>query len=269
MPNAHHPTIQRQDHWIEHPQGRLFARRWQPRDAAQPAAAPIVLLHDSLGCTALWRDFPAQLCAASGRRVVAYDRLGFGRSDSRGERPALDFVADEAQSYFPALREQLGLERFIVFGHSVGGGMAVHCAADFGSACEALITESAQVFAEAQTLQGIRAAKALFAHPPQIERLQRYHGAKANWVLDAWTETWLHPQFAHWSLESVLPRVSCPVLAIHGAHDEYGSSRHPQLIAQLCGGESRCEILPDTRHVPHRERAERIVKLVSEFVASV
>ena len=65
--------------WIETPYGQLFARRWFPAqlDSTRPV---IVLFHDSLGCVALWRDFPEQLCARTGLQVVAYDRLGFGQS---------------------------------------------------------------------------------------------------------------------------------------------------------------------------------------------
>ena len=74
--------------------------------------------------------------------------------------------------------------------------MALHCAAEFASDCEALITESAQVFAEDRTLQGIRAAREQFRDAGQLERLARYHGDKARWVLDAWIGSWLHPGFA-------------------------------------------------------------------------
>ncbi len=265
------PNVLMRDHWIEHAHGRLFARCWSPSTAARRAAlqSPIVLVHDSLGCVELWRDFPAQLSAATGRRVIAYDRLGFGKSDPRVGRPGLDFVADEAKTYFATVREQLGFRRFIAFGHSVGGGMAVHCAAAFGADCEALITESAQVFPEDRTLQGIDAAKAQFKDAQQLRRLQKYHGDKARWVLEAWTETWLHPEFAAWSLATVLPAVRNPVLAIHGVHDEYGSTRHPELIGQLCAGPSRVEILADTYHVPHRERPEVVLDLVAGFIDSV
>lgn len=265
------PGILSCDLWVEHAQGRIFARSWTPSSTAsthQPDS-PIVLFHDSLGCVELWRDFPAALSAATGRRVIAYDRLGFGKSDRRLGRPALDFVADEAKTYFPTVREQLGFRRFIAFGHSVGGGMAVSCAAAFGADCEALITESAQVFPEDRTLEGIEAAIEQFRDAQQRRRLEKYHGDKARWVLEAWTETWLHPEFAAWSLTGVLPQVRCPVLAIHGIHDEYGSMRHAELIGQLCAGPSRVEILADTCHVPHRERPGLILDLVAGFIASV
>ena len=262
--------IQPRDVWVDHPQGRIFAREWSlPGAGAHRPASPIVLFHDSLGCVELWRDFPAQLSAASGRRVIAYDRLGFGRSDAREVLPELDFIAEEARVYFPALREQLGLERFVVFGHSVGGGMAVNCATAFAGACDALITESAQVFPEDLTLSSIAEAKGQFVDESQLQRLARYHGDKARWVLDAWTESWLHPGFAAWSLKSVLPQVRCPVLAIHGMHDEYGTRVHPEMIGELSAGPAQVAILPDTFHVPHRERPEAVIELVCGFLDPV
>jgi len=269
MSERQSPAVPCRDHWIQHPQGRIFARVWTANEdhGASGLASPIVLFHDSLGCVELWRDFPAELSIATGRPVVAYDRLGFGKSDPRAERPDLDFVADEARNGFAVLREQLGFTRFIAFGHSVGGGMAVNCAAIHRSDCEALITVAAQAFPEDRTLEGIIAAKAQFEDEAQIRRLERYHGDKARWVLDAWTENWLNPDFADWSLAEVLPRVSCPLLAIHGIHDEYGSIRHPEMIGRLSGGASRVEVLADTCHVPHRERPDTVLKLVSEFIA--
>ncbi|WP_432212508.1 alpha/beta fold hydrolase, partial [Pseudomonas aeruginosa] len=70
--------IESREYRIDTPRGQLFAKRWTP--AAAGSALPIVLLHESLSCLALWRDFPERLAAASRRPVVAYDRLGFGLS---------------------------------------------------------------------------------------------------------------------------------------------------------------------------------------------
>ena len=256
------------DHWVAHRAGRLFARQWQPA-AVGPAAAPIVLLHDSLGCVELWREFPAALAAATGRRVVAYDRLGFGRSDARIGRPSRDFVAEEAAAYFPALREQLGIGRFVVIGHSVGGGMAVEIAAHAGAHCVALVTMAAQAFVEDRTLAGLRVAQAQFADPAQVQRLARHHGDKAAWVLDAWLGQWLAPAFAAWSLDDALPRVGCPVLAIHGERDEYGSAAHPSRIVERVAGPARLQMLAGVGHVPTREQPDLVVRLIADFVAGL
>ena len=258
------------DVWLEHEHGRLFVRTWTPAGSLDVSCfdTPIVLFHDSLGCVALWRDFPEQLSRASGRRVIAYDRLGFGQSGSRCDTLAMDFISDEAKTYFPFIREQLGFQQFICCGHSVGGGMAVSCAAEFPADCTALITIAAQAFTEEQTLHGIQIAQEQFKDEAQIERLKKYHGEKARWVLDAWIQTWLHPSFASWSLQNVLSGVISPALLIHGANDEYGSIRHPNLIAQWSSGVSRVEIIPDTFHVPHKERPELMLNLLAGFITT-
>lgn len=260
----HVPTPVTRDGYVDGPDGRRFVRTWSP--ATPSDAAPIVLLHDSLGCVALWRQFPAALCARTQRRVIAYDRLGFGRSAPYPGPLPLDFIATEAADGFAALRREFGLDRFVLFGHSVGGGIAVNIAARYGEACTALITESAQAFVEDRTAQGIRDARALFADPAQRARLHRYHDDKAEWVLDAWITSWLHPDFAAWSLAPALPQLSSPVLAIHGENDEYGSPRHPEMIARLAGGPARAVILSETGHVPHREREADVLTLVADFL---
>lgn len=261
------PDILSSDLWVEHQRGRIFVRTWAPSSqtgASRPS--PIVLFHDSLGCVELWRTFPAVLAQCTGRPVIAYDRLGFGRSDRRTDKLSTGFVCEEAERFFPVLREQLGFDRFIAFGHSVGGGMAIHCAAAYPAACEALITEAAQVFVEDRTLAGILAAEEQFRQPESFERLQRYHGDKTRWVLDAWIGTWLTPEFAGWTLEAVLPQVSCPTLAVHGKEDEYGSYAHPEKIARLVSGPSEMMLMPGIGHVPHREREHRVAERVAGFI---
>jgi len=252
--------------WIDDPASRLFVHWWP---GADEAALPVVLLHDSLGSVALWRDFPAALSAATGRTVIAYDRLGYGQSDPAPGPQPLDFIAAEAGGGFTRVCDALGLDRFIVLGHSVGGGMAVHVAAEHPERCAALVTMAAQAFVEDRTRAGIREAQALFADPLQVERLARYHGDKARWVLDAWIDTWLSPAFDDWSLDAVLGKVECPALIVHGVEDEYGSVAHPQRIARGIGARARLEAMPDTRHMPHRERPEAVIATVAAFLDAI
>ncbi|KJK07304.1 MULTISPECIES: alpha/beta fold hydrolase [Pseudomonas] len=257
------PPLSIEQHWIDTSHGQLFAQSWRPY---VEHGAPIVLLHDSLGCVALWREFPEQLATACGRQVIAYDRLGFGRSAPfPGTLPA-NFVENEAQAGFQALREQLDFNAFVVFGHSVGGGMAVGCAAAYPQACQHVISESAQAFVEDRTLAGIRDAERQFAEPGQMARLQKYHGEKAHWVLRAWVDNWLSDAFSQWRLDAQLSRVRCPTLAVHGDRDEFGSALHPQRIAALTAGPASLRILPDCGHVPHREYPDAVLAAVSAFL---
>ncbi|NUU38467.1 alpha/beta fold hydrolase [Pseudomonas sp. C2B4] len=262
-----HLSINTETLWIDTPHGRLFCCRWFPEDrSGHPEKPPIILFHDSLGCVALWRDFPQQLCRATGLEVIAYDRLGFGLSDAYPGPLPLNFIRDEAECFFAYLKDALRIDRFIAFGHSVGGAMAAACASLYAQSCTALVTVSAQAFVEDLTLQGIREAEVQFEQPGQMSRLEKYHGDKAAWVFTAWTGTWLSPAFKDWSLESTVDAIHCPLLAIHGQYDEYGSVMHPKRIARLSTSTGSYVIVDDCHHVPHREAPETVLKAVSEFL---
>ncbi|MAO56272.1 MAG: alpha/beta hydrolase [Rhodospirillaceae bacterium] len=238
--------------------GRFAVRTWTPPSA--DGATPLLLFHDSLGCIELWRDFPEALAVATRRTVIAYDRLGFGRSDPHPGQLDLDFIAAEARLSVPLLQQACGFETFVACGHSVGGGMAVEAAARHADRCRALITLGAQAFVEDLTVRGIRDARGGFETETGLAKLARYHGDKAEWALRAWVDTWLSPAFKDWSLADALGRVTCPVLAIHGAQDPYGSRRHADLIA---GRGGTVEVLEDAGHFPHREAQQTVVKLIS------
>jgi len=244
-------------------QGEIYTKKWQP--FKNSSKAPIIMLHDSLGSVDLWRDFPEVLAKTLSRTVIAYDRLGFGKSSVRHELPSQDFIESEATTIFPTIKEALLLNQYIVFGYSVGGGMAINIAAN-DSDCLAVITVSAQAFFEDLTENGIRQAKAQFAQPGQIERLEKWHGSKASWVLSAWTDVWLSGEFKNWSLEPEIANVFCPVMAVHGDRDEYGSNAFPEFITSRSSGESEMHIFKDCGHAPHREKTQELLSVTKAFL---
>jgi len=256
-------NVEIDDHRIEVPGGTVFARQWTPGKPV--SGVPVVLLHDSLGSVDLWRDFPGVLADCLSCPVIAYDRLGFGRSDARLQLPGFGFIEEEATLFFPALKKQLSLGAYALFGHSVGGGMAVSIASRDPD-CAAVITESCQALVEDLTIAGIRAAQSEFEKPGQMERLEKWHGKKAGWVLRAWTEIWLSPEFSKWSLGDCIGKVVCPLLAIHGDRDEFGSLAAPEYLASRSGGVSETFIVPDCGHVPHAEQRNRVTGAVRAFL---
>lgn len=261
------PSISTHERYVSTSAGNLYVKSWTPAaDSSSPDNAPLVLFHDSLGSVELWRDFPEQLALSLGRQVIAYDRPGFGRSYPRTDVLEADFIINEANGPFTAIRNEFGIGEFIAFGHSVGGAMAAVCATAFPDDCVALITEAAQAFVEDRTVEGIRGAEQVFAQDGQIDRLKKYHGEKAAWVLRAWTDTWLSEDFQHWTLHETLARVNCPVLAIHGEDDEFGSVAHPELYTSLPAGPCVMELLKECGHVPHREQQHVVLRLVSDFI---
>jgi len=243
--------------------GRLYVKTWTPPAAA---GAPILLFHDSLGCVALWRGFPAALAVATGRPVIAYDRLGFGRSDRRDDRLTPDFVAQEGAAAPALLRAALGEGRFVAFGHSVGGGMAAQVGATFGPRCEAVVCVSSLAFVDERGRAGIRRESAAFTAPGGLDRLARHHGDKAKWVLDAWVGTWLAPAFDDYDFDAALAACLCPVLALQGDRDEYGGPEHPARIA-AAARRGTMRVIADCGHFPHREREAELAAATAAFLA--
>ncbi len=258
MENAH-----TQSYHVKVSGGNIYVKKWIPTKLKNKE--PIVLLHDSLGCVALWKEFPSALAEYLDREVIAYDRLGFGQSSSREGLPSNEFVWEEADIYFPMVKQQLLLKNYVLFGHSVGGSMSVGIAAS-DSDCVAVITESSQAFVEELTLNGLREAQKLFQQEGQIDRLKKWHGDKANWVLSAWLDVWLSPDFVSWSLEPYINKVLCPILAIHGENDEYGSVAFPEFIVEKSGGNAEMLIMGDCGHVPHRQHSQSVLDAVKQFL---
>ncbi|WP_291159844.1 alpha/beta fold hydrolase [Gemmatimonas sp. UBA7669] len=262
-------TVATESRFVDVAGGRLFVQSWSPAvlHADHTPRAPIVLFHDSLGCVALWREFPALLAATTSRRVIAYDRLGFGQSSARHDVLAHSFVEDEGREVVPRLLTALGVETFVAMGHSVGGGMAVAAAAAHRARCTALITMAAQSFVEDRTVAGVREARASFAAPEQLARIARHHGDRAEWVLHAWVDTWLHPDFATWSLDALAEQVHCPALVIHSDNDEYGSLAHPMRLLRHLRGPSRQLTVPGGGHLPHRTEPAAVLNAVQDLLA--
>jgi pimeloyl-ACP methyl ester carboxylesterase len=244
---------------------KLHAMRLAP---ARPSGGPsVVLLHDSLGSVALWRDFPERLAEATGLEVFAYDRRGHGASDPFGPRPRTrEYLHYEAATLARVLDGE-GIEDAVLFGHSDGGSIALLGAAHHPRRIRAVVSEAAHVFVEERTLEGVRAAQRALAGGDLLARLERHHGAKAEALAAAWIGTWLSPWFRGWNVEQDLRRIRCPVLVLQGELDEYGTDAQVHAIARGVAGPSRAALLPGLRHTPHREAPEVVLGAVASFLA--
>lgn len=255
-----------EEFYVEVPGGSVYVKKWTPEDTISDT--PIILLHDSLGSVALWRDFPLILAEKLSCNVLAYDRLGFGKSTARAKLPSSQFIEEEATKYFPYIKSHLSINRYMLLGHSVGGGMSINIAA-LDTDCAAVITMAAQAFVEQLTVKGIQDAREVFKQTGQIERLRKWHGDNSEWVLQAWTEVWLSHEFSSWSLNQCIGEVICPVLAIHGDNDEYGSNAFPEFIAGNTGGRAEMMLLKNCGHMPHKEKTAEVVRAISEFISEI
>jgi pimeloyl-ACP methyl ester carboxylesterase len=235
----------------------------------EPGRPTLVFLHDSLGCTVLWRDFPAALGEATGCPTLVYDRQGYGQSGpfgcARREMTYLETEADVLQR----LLERCGIEQAILFGHSDGGSIALLAAAKHPARILAVATEGAHIFVEEVTLRGIREAVQAYDSTNLPERLRKYHGDKTDAVFQAWAQTWLCDDYRTWNIESFLPQITCPILVIQGGQDEYGTLAQVTGIVEQVVGAAQPLLIPFVGHTPHKDARPTVVHYTSLFIEMV
>jgi pimeloyl-ACP methyl ester carboxylesterase len=240
---------------------KLEVQRIAGRD---PGAATLVFLHEGLGSVSMWRDFPARAAAATGCAAVVYSRYGYGRSDALGEPRGVDYMHVEAQQVLPDLLRQLSIEEPVLVGHSDGGSIAL-VYAGAGHPAKGIVAMAPHVFVEDLSVKSIAEAKAAFETTDLPQKLARHHADAAK-TFRGWNDIWLHPDFRAWNIEEYLPRVYCPVLAIQGFDDEYGTMAQIDAIARQVGGPVELLRLAGCRHSPHRDQPEAVIRAIAHFV---
>lgn len=229
-----------------------------------PSEPVMVFLHEGLGSLAMWKDFPGRCARAAGCGALVYSRYGYGKSDPLEGSRRVDFMHDEALKTLPELLDKLGVERPILFGHSDGGSIALIYAGGAGRPVHSLILMAPHVMVEEVGIRSIEIAKRNYETTDLREKLARYqsHPDSAFW---GWNDIWLHPDFRAWNIEEYLPRIHCPVLAIQGEDDEYGTMEQIHRITRAIPGVEVLQ-LKDCRHSPHRDQPEAVIERVTQFV---
>jgi pimeloyl-ACP methyl ester carboxylesterase len=225
---------------------------------------PIVFLHEGLGSIALWRDFPQQVADATGCEAIVYSRYGYGKSDVLQAARSVRYLHDEALQVLPELLDKLALNNPILFGHSDGGSIALIYAGSGLRPVSGVIALAPHVMVEELSLAGIRRAGENYRITNLKQKLARYHD-NPDTAFWGWHDVWLHPEFRAWNIEEYLPRISCPVLAIQGEEDEYGTMEHLDRIAAQAPDVELVK-LSDCGHSPHRDQPEAVIQATVQFV---
>lgn len=227
----------------------------------------LIFLHEGLGCIEMWKDFPGDLCRLTQCPGLLYDRQGFGGSSPLTRERDINYVHDYARRELAALVKQLIPDKaYILIGHSDGASIALIHGATDRPGLRGIISEAAHVFVEEKTIEGIRAADQEYArYGPK--GLTKYHGSRTHAVFEGWSATWLSNWFRPWNIEALLPAVNCPVLAIQGANDGYGTSKQIDSIISNLSGPVEPAIIPECGHTPHRQCPERVLPLMRDFIA--
>ena len=235
--------------------------------AAVRNAPELVFLHEGLGSVSHWKDFPARVVEAAGCPVTVYSRYGSGNSDLLQGPRGVRYMHDEALVTLPDLLAQLGIDNPILVGHSDGGSIALIYAGAHDRV-RGLVLLAPHVFVEDLSIASIAEAKQKFETTNLPEKLARHHrdAARTFW---GWNDIWLHPEFRNWNIEEYLQRITCPILAIQGLDDQYGTMAQVEAIRKQSGGPVEVLALADCQHSAQRDQPEAVLEAIVKFVQGV
>jgi pimeloyl-ACP methyl ester carboxylesterase len=234
--------------------------------AGAPGRPPLVFLHEGLGSIRQWRDFPQQVAQATGCRALVYSRYGYGQSDVLREAKAgVRFMHREALEALPAFLAALEIENPVLVGHSDGASIALIYAGSPGHRVRAVAVMAPHVFVEPICVESIRKATEAFHGTDLAQRLGKYHKDPAR-TFHLWADAWLDPAFLEWNIEEYLPGITCPVLAMQGRDDEYGTMEQLARIGR--GVRGPCELLEldGCGHAPFRDQPQAARDAIVRFV---
>lgn len=234
-------------------------------------AAPLMIfLHEGLGSLAMWKDFPERLSLALEFRGLVYSRPGYGQSTARAsdESWGCDFMQRQATELLPALLDALEIDAQTqppwLFGHSDGGSIALLYAATFPERVAGLCLLSPHILVEDLSISSIERARRAYLETDLKSKLGRYH-ADPDSAFWGWNDIWLNPAFRDWRIGSELDAIRCPLLAVQGIDDEYGTLAQIRGIARRIA-QTRVVELPDCGHSPHRDQPDRLIEITSRHI---
>ncbi len=118
---------------------------------------------------------------------------------------------------------------------------------------------------ETKSTAGHKKAKQIYKTTDLRKRLKRHH-RNADRTFWQWNDIWLDPRFRDWDIRGILERIECPVLAIQGLDDEYGTLRQIDEIEARVNTEFGRLVLPNCGHTPHRDQEEQVFLAMRSFV---
>ncbi|MCP4671843.1 MAG: alpha/beta hydrolase [Desulfobacula sp.] len=232
----------------------------------------LIFLHEGLGCTSLWKDFPVKLSQKTGCPALVFSRYGYGKSDPCPLPWKINFMHKQALKTLPEIIAQAKIRQYILIGHSDGGSIGVIFSGSPTSqqpkGLRGLITEAAHVFCEKITVDCIKQAKINYEYHNLKSKLEKYHGQNTDNAFYGWNDVWLNPKFMHWNIEKYLNKIKVPMLAIQGKDDQYGTKKQIASIKQHVNN-IKTHLINNCRHSPHNDQPEIVLDLMAKFIHKI
>ena len=260
-----------EDNVAETPQGRISYRDWS-------GDGPVVI---GIPGTLMDRTMfdPQGAFLAPRYRLIAVDNRGRSNDRWQGPYTMLDLASDCV-----ALADHLGIERFTIFGMSMGGYVAAHLALSAPHRIDCVVFQNSittihpspnqQVWKKLreQDVMGpwtVDLAKQVFGTSAQRNRPDLID----HWVRKWW---WQKAEKVYWEVEAQYPRpdvdgrlgeLMMPALVVHSAEEKFWSQQDAEAFSDRLGN-GRFVLIPDAGHTAQLEVPHVVNAIVEDFLAT-
>ncbi len=228
----------------------------------------LIFLHGGLDCIGMWREFPRQLCEASGLAGIMYDRWGHGKSDPLILPRPGDPREDEAGQPIADIIKHFALNKVILVGHSFGGAVALIAASKHPDNICGIISIVPQLIMHPDAMDGLQLAEDAFYKGRLREKLLPFHGEKTDVLFKNWASMALKKTVPEKPYATSLEEITCPVLAIFGEQDNYGYQPNLDLITERISSPLEIFKMEKAAHYPHLETPEPLIVKVCAFISA-
>jgi pimeloyl-ACP methyl ester carboxylesterase len=243
-----------------------------PREAGEPRGQRVLYVHGT-GCNAsVWDHHMAAM--ADAHTPVAIDLPGHGRSQGRGFRGMADYA-----ELVVGLADALHWPRFVLAGHSMGGGIALTAALYHPDriAGLVLVDTGARLRVAPELLRAARAAAAS-GQPPATDRSWAFAASTPQAVVDrvqaltAGTDP--RVTYADWIADDTfdamtrVAEIRAPTLALCGAEDRLTPVKYHRYLQERIP-DCRLTVIEGAGHWSFHEQPEPFDRAVRAFLAGL
>ena len=250
-----------------------------------PQAAPALLLMHGFGSSLqAWDDWSLKL--EQKYRVIRLDLPGFGLT---GASPANDYSEEKDLAILTHFADKLGLEKFSIIGHSMGGKMAWTLAASQPERVQALVLMAPDGFPEAKDFgtkpYEVPAVTGLIKYflpkylvrksiEPAFAEADALSDARVNRYYDMLRAPGVRAAILERSNQTIytdpVPRlkaIKAPTLLIWGEQDQMIPSTNAKSYASVLSN-STTVLVPKLGHLLQEEQPEKGLTAVMQFLDS-
>lgn len=224
------------------------------------AGKPILILHGWGSSSVSWLKVQGML-AEKGYQVIVPDLPGFGQTPA----PPAVWGVEEYAEFVKEFTEKLGLQKFMLIGHSFGGQTAVQFATTHPEKTEKLVLVAAAAVRHEPGLKAKTSASIAGILPKPVKKALSFARPRSDYGKAQGIMKDIMKKVIRQDVSLQLPKITMPTLIIWGDEDKETPVRDAYVMEELIPN-SKLEIIPGGKHALNFQMPEKVAEKISVWL---